>query len=133
MLEHLALLVLGHSQLLLKSGPWVEFVDRGKRRWCQPDAILLELNQRLAFVYEVKYQHTADAWWQLRWLYSPVIEKIYPGWTIGLMEICHWHDPATLFPEPYDLSHDFLHIPSRNKVAVHIWSGKRHQVGVPIR
>jgi hypothetical protein len=123
-LEHLSLLVLGCPSVKLTPGPWIEFTDKTGRRWCQPDAILTDTKQGFSIIYEIKYQHTSDAWWQLRWLYEPVLSIILPG-VIGLVEICHWHDPATAFPEQYDLTKNPLVIPNAKRLAVHIWDPKR--------
>ena len=131
-LRHLSLLVLGKEDLTLRPGPWIEFIDRSGKRWCQPDAFLLSVKNNYCFIYEVKYQHTADAWWQLTQLYAPVLAVLYPWMQFGLVEICHWHDPLVKFPEPYDLTDSPFRIPNGRRVAVHIWSGKRHQLGVPI-
>jgi len=125
--EHLALLVLGNPGIELKQGPWIEFLDRKGRRWCQPDAVMIDRENKYCFIYEVKYQHTSDAWWQLRCLYQPVLEKLYPGFRFGLLEICHWHDPATAFPDQYDLTSDLLRIPNGKRIAVHIWDPKRNR------
>jgi hypothetical protein len=51
---------------------------------------------------EIKSRHTADAWFQLRYLYFPVVQAAFPGWDIRLLEICRTFEPVAL-PEPYKL------------------------------
>ena len=123
-LDHLSLLALGVPSVELRLGPWLEFVDKRGRRWCQPDAVLSDRKTGIHIIYEVKYQFTSDAWWQLKWLYLPVLEKLLQG-PIGLIQICRWYDPASLFPEKYDLTKDPFKIPHADRVAVHIWDAKR--------
>lgn len=86
--------------LPLLPGPWIEFQEKCSRRvrWCQPDGLLLDPFTGRAIILEVKYQHTADAWWQLTHLYLPVLAALLPGWKFPLVEICKWYDPATSFP-----------------------------------
>ena len=81
------------------NGPWFEFgTDTGKR-WCQPDALVVDKARKQILIVEFKYQHTSDAWFQLRQLYLPVVKAAYPGWTFGLVEVVHYFDPSTLWPE----------------------------------
>jgi hypothetical protein len=126
----LDLLLSGQSSLRYLRGPWIEFEDENGRRWCQADGILLQAEAKTAIVYEIKYQHCLEAWWQLTWLYEPVVRKIYPEFAVGRMEICHWHDPAVTFPEGYDLTESPFSVPHRSRVAVCIFNPKRSR-GIP--
>lgn len=85
------------------ASPWFRFQELGvdKVRWCQPDALLFDFEKGQITLIECKLQHTADAWWQLRWLYLPVLAKVFPGnlWKISLIEVVKWYDPAVAFPE----------------------------------
>lgn len=128
-LEALALKALGREDLAFLKSPWIEFWDQSGRRWCQPDGVMVREERGIGVIYEIKYQHTSDAWWQLRWLYEPVLSVLYPSIRFGLVEICHWHDPATSFPEPYDLTDDPFRVPHANRVAVHIWNPNRSKRG----
>lgn len=103
--------------------PWFEFHDSTGRRWCQPDAILL--SEDTAIIAEVKYQHTADAWFQLWEIYRPVVGTAFPGRTLRCVEIVKWYDPNTYFPQAVDLTDDPLKIPHENRTAVHIWNPQR--------
>lgn len=70
---------------------------------------------------EIKYQHTPDAWFQLKELYLPVIKvALGPAWQLGLMEVVKWYDPATFFPERIALCADPLR-PPLGRIGVHIW------------
>lgn len=88
------------NPLPLLRSPWVEFGEEGSNRprWCQPDGILLDPWEGKATLLEVKYQHTAAAWWQLHELYLPVVSHFLPGWSLSLVEVCKWFDPAISFP-----------------------------------
>lgn len=83
--------------------PWFRFLEVGveKPRWCQPDALLFDFTAGKITIVECKLQHTSDAWWQLRWLYLPVISKAFPGdlWKFSIIEVVKWYDPAVIFPE----------------------------------
>lgn len=81
-----------------RSNPWIKYVDALGTRYCQPDGIV-EFAERILLV-EFKYQHTRDAWKQLRTLYEPIAKHLYPGLSVSVLEICKWYDPAEAFPEP---------------------------------
>lgn len=102
--------------------PWLHFLPEGadKWRWCQPDGLLVDFEHGILTVLEVKYSHTSDAWWQVRKLYTPVLQKIFPPslWKYEACEIVKWYDPATRFPEAVELASE-LDRPSR-KFKVHI-------------
>lgn len=123
--EYLSLLALGRPELELRQNQWVEFLDRSGKRWCELDSLIVYHSARQARIIEIKYQHTVDAWWQLRHLYAPVIEKILPGYQLCLLEVCHWHDPAVAFPERYGLIRNLEEAPFDNSVHVHIYNPKR--------
>lgn len=52
---------------------------------------------------EMKKRHTADAWFQLRQLYFPVVQKAFPRSSLRLLEICKQYEPGVRLPEPYKL------------------------------
>lgn len=102
--------------------PWLHFreKDSAKFRWCQPDGLIFDLPRGIITVVEVKYSHTSDAWWQVRRLYIPVLEKIFgEQWDYQVCELVKWYDGATRFPEPVELASDITR-PSK-KFKVHIW------------
>lgn len=89
-------------------------------RWCQPDGLLIDPWEGKIILVEVKYQHTPDAWWQLRRLYGPVVEYLFPNYSIQAVEICKWFDPATLFPEQVAMLPDPC-LAAEDRIGVHIW------------
>ena len=102
--------------------PWLKFFPAGGCwRWCQPDGLVIDPRRGRITIVEVKYQHTAAAWWQVKQLYLPVLSLIFPPqlWEYDFCEVVKWYDPATVFPEPVVLAHevDMVH----PKFKVHIW------------
>jgi hypothetical protein len=70
---------------------------------CILDGIIFRPPARELILVEVKSRHTADAWFQLRYLYHPVVSVAFPGWGIRLLEICKSYEPGVQLPEPYAL------------------------------
>lgn len=103
---------------------WFEYVENGryKARYCQPDGILFDFYNRKITVVEVKLQHTADAWWQLKHLYIPVLTKVFPPdiWEYAMVEVVKWYDRAIPFPEPVKLVSNIQSL-SCGEFGVHIW------------
>lgn len=103
--------------------PWIEFGEGDSRpRWCQPDALLFRPYTGQITLIECKLQHTSDAWWQTKWLYLPVLRKMFPStlWKFACCEVVKWFDPATHFPERIQMQ------PSPadahpGEFSVHIW------------
>ena len=106
--------------------PWFRFGEAGKERWCQPDGLLFLPTLRRIIIVEVKHHHTAEAYWQTKLLYLPVLAKAFPAelWQIGLCEVCRWFDPAEAFPERPAMCGDLLSV-SVNRFGVHIWNPSR--------
>lgn len=102
--------------------PWLHFLANGKEEYCQPDGILLLTGQTV--IVECKLSHTALAWWQLKHLYLPVLEKLLgTSKPFKLLEICKWFDPHTKFPERFE----FTESPDCIAPApfqVHVWKGR---------
>jgi len=65
-------------------------------RLCQPDG-LLDADDTIV-VLELKAQHTQNAWWQLRKLYQPVVQALYPSRSVRVCEVCQSYLPGA-FPE----------------------------------
>lgn len=103
--------------------PWVIFDDRHRHnRWCQPDAIHIDARTGRITIFEVKYQHCAQAWFQLFHLYSPVIEFLFPkpAWSVGCVEVVKWYDPHTATPAMPILRENPLDTVG-DAFCVHIW------------
>lgn len=97
--EWLSLFALGQANLRLLDGPWLAFQDDSGKRWCQPDAVLLDDDLKECTIIEIKYQHTSDAWYQLKQLYLPVLRCALQGYSFRLLELVHWLDAAASWPE----------------------------------
>jgi hypothetical protein len=102
--------------------PWIRFFAAGEGwRWCQPDGLIIDPWQGRIIIVEVKYQHTPDAWWQVKQLYMPVLHQIFPPqlWNYEFCEVVKWFDPAVQFPEKVILASE----PSKRSSSfkVHIW------------
>lgn len=104
-LDHLSVLVSGGA---LVPSPWYCYVDSGgARRYCQPDAIHEYDSSPRALVCEIKLRWTADAWWQLRKLYLPVLSRAYlPSRLLIPLCICRSYDPSVAIPEAVNLIED---------------------------
>ena len=106
------------------ASPWFTFISNGgaKRKWCQPDGLLIDIRNGLITIVEVKLRHTSDAWWQTRQLYLPVLQRLFGTlmWKYNILEIVRWYDADTLFPERYKLAAEIGGLPV-GKFGVHIW------------
>lgn len=118
-----------HMQRIFPYGympsPWLRFETHEGMKFCQADGILVELSAGIITIIEVKYQHTTDAWWQLRRLYQPVLEHIFAGtdWQFRVVEIVKWYDPAVQWPEQIQRVEDLeqaFKLPA-DTTGVHIW------------
>lgn len=90
-----------------------------------PDAIYLS-EAGILTIFEVKLKHTADAWYQLRKLYLPVVQKAYPGTQINLCEICREYDPSIVLPRPpqfVEKLNEFTSV-KQNEFGIYLWSGR---------
>jgi len=76
---------------------WFRFVSQDGIRYCQVDGLLHR--EGLTAIFEVKYSFTADAWWQLRKLYQPVVQRAYHPNKLALVLITRYFDSAIAFPE----------------------------------
>lgn len=109
------------------ASPWLRFYPRAQGdeparwRWCQPDGLLIDLAKGRITIVEVKYQHTSDAWWQVKHLYLPVLKKMFPEswWEFDFCEVVKWYDPSTLFPEKTVLAQEVSM--KHPNFKVHIW------------
>lgn len=107
--------------------PWIQYQNEVKLCFCQPDAILwLPLNTIV--IVEAKLSHTADAYWQLRQLYEPVLRAIEPSARIHLLEITRSFDPAVRMPEEMVLFFDYQNfislLPTEPKKEVYVLQWK---------
>lgn len=105
------------SQWLRYKGP------DGRIRWCQPDGVYVDRAFKTLTIIEIKYAHTATAWWQLFRLYLPVLERLFDGhgYEFRCVEVCRWYDPAVRTPVPVRLREDITQA-KPGEFAVHIWN-----------
>lgn len=105
--------------------PWFYFraVGEDRVRWAQPDGLLFDFTSGTITIIEVKLQHTAAAWWQVKWLYHPLVAHVFPPdlWRYAFVEVVKWFDRDTLFPEKCALL-PHIAMADVGKFGVHIWS-----------
>ena len=116
--------------------PWFRFAPAGDdaRRaaratscsWCQPDGLDIDIRKGLILIVEFKLQHTANAWWQTRKLYEPVVRAAFGSelWSFAIVEIVKWYDPDVAFPEHFTFIPD-LGAAEPGGFHVHNWNGRR--------
>lgn len=108
-------------------GPWIVFTEDGssRKRWSQPDALILDFIKGKLTIVEVKLRHTDRAWWQVRRQYEPLLRYLLPnGWQFAALEITQTSDPHLPFPEPIT----WVKHPTDSPVGgfgVHIFSSRR--------
>lgn len=105
--------------------PWVRFHSQGqRRRWAEPDGLVIDIREGTIAIVEAKLSHTLDAWFQLRRLYEPLIRHIFGhSWSYYIVEICGWYDPAVQFPEKVCMAPDLSKL-GINEYNVHIYNPK---------
>lgn len=84
------------------ASPWFHYWDESanKARFCQPDALYIDVERGRIIIVEIKLKHTSDAWWQLRKKYEPVVKKAFGGdFSYAVAEVVRWYDPMLAFPE----------------------------------
>jgi hypothetical protein len=101
---------------------WFAYHWSGRIRYCQPDALLVLPERKILLILEVKYSHTADAFWQLEHVYLPVL-RCFLGpsnlWQLATVEVVKWFDPAVQFPCRVRLCEDLTQV-RVNDFNVHI-------------
>lgn len=104
--------------------PEVCFYDLTGKRVCFPDGVYRDTHNRM-FVFEIKFRHCPEAWWQLRRLYLPVIGA-WAGADVKVfgIEICRTFDPETPFPEKVELleSLDEWIVSPEDRIGVFRWT-----------
>jgi hypothetical protein len=100
-------------------GPYIHFMDRDGARTCQPDGILFQDSD--IFIFEMKYQHMPEAWWQLERLYAPLVRQMYPDKKVSCVEVCRSYDPAMQFPCEIVLIEDLKEWVARPRKEFGVW------------
>lgn len=103
------------------AGPVITLLDDSVMRSLRPDGLLIHAYG--VFIFEIKYQHCPEAWWQLEKLYKRASEKLFHR-PISLVEVCRTYDPATPFPCEVTLVpdlNDWVSQPRPDHFGVHVW------------
>ena len=89
--------------------PWMHFVseEAPEGRYACPDGLLIDKEHDTITIVEIKLKHTANAWWQVRGLYEPLVRAFYgDAWRYRAFEIMHWFDATVPFPETIKMTQD---------------------------
>lgn len=76
----------------LVKGPWIKYrKDRGKAKFCQPDAFLVDSAARRLYVIEAKRTlRPFVAKNKLLLLYGPCAKILYPDYEVILIQLCKY-------------------------------------------
>jgi hypothetical protein len=110
-----------------QSGVWFQYADARGEHYCQLDG-LLELDEQYV-VLEMKYNHVAAAWTQLRYLYGPVVRS-WSDKEVLLVEVVKWFDPDTVSRRPARLLKD-VEKARANTFNVHVWRPRSIVMNTP--
>ena len=102
------------------ANPWIKYQNETGLRWCQPDGLLFDIVNGRIVIVEIKYNHTSDAWWQLRHLYVPIVQVLFSDFEIRICEVCKWYDCAVVFPESITLMRA-IEYAQADVYNLHIW------------
>lgn len=78
----------------------IGFYSDGRKQVAIPDGLLY--TPAGTVIVEIKLRHCMEAWFQLRRLYGPLVEKALPG-KVKLLEICQHYEPEVKFPEQFQV------------------------------
>lgn len=83
------------SSWTVRPGVWYCYHDPLRRRFCQPDILLIDESSKCMVVVEVKLRWSCAAWWQLSKLYIPVLRRVFgPEWTLIPLCVTKSYDPS---------------------------------------
>jgi hypothetical protein len=106
--------------------PWFAYEETGssKTLWAQPDGLLFNIPKGRVTIFELKLKHTADAWWQLRKKYEPLLHTWLEGhYHIEVCEMVQWYDGTAEFPENVLLTPEPQDL-TKGTLGVFIWHPK---------
>lgn len=122
----------GLKHIEVKTNPWIIYQELQDKqmagssvRYCQPDMLVIDHSEKLVRIIEIKLSHTADAFFQVRRLYEPVLRLIYDNYDFAAMEITQWYDPHVRFPESFYFEPEILNL-QKGKFAINIYNPKRN-------
>lgn len=117
-----------HEELLDRYGmehyfpsQWFQFQTRGRSRtqYCQTDGIVFQPESRSVLLLEMKWRHCAEAYFQCEYKYGPILQMLFPDWTLTMCEVVHWFDTTIPFPTEVTLTPEPLNL-RPNQFGVHI-------------
>lgn len=93
--------------------------------YAQPDALLFDFFTGVCTIIEVKYNHTAEAYFQLYDKYLPLLDKWLHAkekdlWRFAVCEVVYWYDKFVDFPCKVALRDDIRKV-RPGEFGVHIW------------
>lgn len=93
--------------------------------YAQPDGFYLDFKAGLCTIVEVKYNHTAEAYFQLLDKYLPLLDKFFHRkekdlWKFAVCEVVYWYDKFVHFPCKVCLRDDVTKV-RPGEFGVHIW------------
>lgn len=119
-----------NSEFVVKHNPWLIYRTNddpvNRIRFCQPDAMIISEKNLSIILVEIKYQHTNEAWKQLRLLYEPIVRFIHRPYHISCLEICRWFDPHIFFNEHFYYNENPLRAIT-NQLGVHIYRPRKEK------
>lgn len=95
-------------------------------RYCQPDGLIINGDEKRITIVEIKLQHTSDSWWQTRQLYEPICKQIYPYHSFSILELVCWLDPNVAFPETFRYASNVFDV-AKGDFGVHIYRPRNSQ------
>lgn len=105
--------------------PWFRYREeraRNEWNWAQPDGLYLDFRRGVCTIFEVKYSHCPEAYFQLVDKYLPLLRKFLGTecWDFALCEVVRWYDRQVEFPTTISLCKDYDQVPVKG-FNVHIW------------
>lgn len=93
----------------VRPGVWFCYHDADKRRFCQPDILLVDESSKCMVVVEVKLRFTEGAWWQLSKLYLPVLRRVLgEDWILIPLCITKSYDPSVVVSNEVKICDDLF-------------------------
>ena len=83
------------GELYLPS-PWFRYQVEWSWKYCQADGLLFLPATGSVVICEAKLAHTFRAYRQLSKLYRPVVQSLFPRWTVCLLEVVRWYRDTML-------------------------------------
>lgn len=108
--------------------PWFRYTTEdvpARINYAQPDGLIIDIEKGLITICEMKYKHTAEAYFQLVDKYLPIVRLFFNNlnnetlWTFATVEIVYWYDGTIAFPTSPRMRKDLSRV-RVNELAVHI-------------